>query len=311
MIFTQGQIRDLLSILKRYELVFIAGQLGLDYLSEFDKSILLAAGVDLDQYKNSKGVVEHAFLWGILAEAIGDDRAKKMDYKQFQNFLASGNFVPLTEEEEFALQQVKNRAYNDITGLGNRIRTSVSNSVVSNNLKNPAYIKSIIKQKTIKAVELRQGARTLASELGEATEDWERDWLRIAYYLTHEAYNAGRAQSILKNQGVDAEVYFDVYPGACNHCKRLFLTDPEDPDSMPVVFKLSEVMANGNNIGRKASDWLPTISPIHPYCRCTINHKKPGFDWNPELRAFTIPVKIKSKNPKLTNVKLNIKVNKG
>ena len=47
MIFNQGQIQDMLSILKRYELVFIAGQLGLDYLSQSDKDILIAAGVNL------------------------------------------------------------------------------------------------------------------------------------------------------------------------------------------------------------------------------------------------------------------------
>ena len=52
MIFTQGQIQDMLSILKRYELIFIASQLGLDFLSQADKALLLAAGIDLDSYKN-------------------------------------------------------------------------------------------------------------------------------------------------------------------------------------------------------------------------------------------------------------------
>ena len=90
MIFSQGQIQDMLSILKRYELVFIAGQLGLDFLSQSDKDILIAAGINLDKYKNKKGVIEHAFLFGILAEAIGDARAKKMTYAQFQKFSCFG-----------------------------------------------------------------------------------------------------------------------------------------------------------------------------------------------------------------------------
>ena len=45
----------MLSVLKRYELIFIAGQLGLDFLSQNDKDILKAAGIDLDKYKNKKG----------------------------------------------------------------------------------------------------------------------------------------------------------------------------------------------------------------------------------------------------------------
>lgn len=310
MIFNQGQIQDMLSILKRYELVFIAGQLGLDFLSQSDKDILIAAGVNLDKYKNKKGVVEHAFLFGILAEAIGDARAKKMTYAQFQKFLASGNFIPLTEEEEFALQTVKNRAYTDITSLGNRMRTGLSNVVLKNNQSQSVLVQQMIKQKTVKAIELRVGARGFAADLAETSQDWEVDWLRIAYYLTHEAYNSGRAQSILKEYGADAEVYFDVYPGACQRCRELYLTDPEDPDSEPIVFKLKDIIANGNNIGRKVKEWKPTISPTHPYCRCTINHKKAGFAWDAELRAFTKPIKKTSTNPKLKGVKLNIKVSK-
>lgn len=310
MVFTNSQIQDMLSILKRYELTFIANQLGLDYLSQSDKDILIASGINLDEYKNKKGVIEHAFLFGILAEAIGDARAKKMSYTQFQKFLSSGNFIPLTEEEEFALETVKNRAYTDITSLGSRMRTGLSNVVLRNNQQQSLLVQNMIKKKTIRAVELRLGARGLAADLADTSKDWEVDWLRIAYYLTHEAYNSGRAQSILKNYGSDAEVYFDVYDGACDWCKKLYLKDPNDPDSEPIVFKLKDIIENGNNIGRKVKEWKPTISPTHPYCRCTINYKKPGFDWDAELRAFTIPVKKVSSNPKLKGVKLNIKVTK-
>lgn len=310
MIFTQSQIQDMLSILKRYELVFIAKQLGLNFLSQADKNILLAAGIDVNKFKNKKGVIEHAFLFGILAEAIGDARAKKMSYLQFQQFLSSGNFIPLTEEEEFALQTVKNRAYTDITNLGARMRTGLSNAVLRNNQQQALIVQKMIKQKTVKAIELRSGARGLAADLAETSKDWEVDWLRIAYYLTHEAYNSGRAQSILKEHGPNAEVYFDVYPGACKRCAELYLTDPSDPESIPIVFTLKEIVANGNNIGRKVADWKPTISPTHPYCRCTINYKNPNFDWDADLRAFVKPKKKISSNPKLQGVKLNIKVSK-
>lgn len=310
MVFTQSQIQDMLSILKRYELVFIAKQLGLSFLSQADKNILLAAGIDVNKYKNKQGIIEHAFLFGILAEAIGDARAKKMSYLQFQKFLASGNFIPLTEEEEFALQTVKNRAYTDITNLGARMRTGLSNAVLRNNQQQALVVQNMIRQKTVKAIELRSGARGLAADLAETSKDWEVDWLRIAYYLTHEAYNSGRAQSILKQHGPNAEVYFDVYAGACVHCSELYLTDPDDPESIPIVFPLKEIIANGNNIGRKVADWKPTISPTHPYCRCTINYKDPNFDWDAEMHAFVKPKKKVSSNPKLKGIKLNIKVSK-
>jgi len=300
----------MLSILKKYELIFIAGQLGLDFLSQTEKDILRAYGIDLDKYKDEEGIIEHAFLFGILAEAIGDDRAKKMSYASFKKFLESGKFIPLTEMEEFALHFVKQRAYTDITNLGNRMRNSLSNSVLRNNQQQSLLVQKVIQKKAIKAIELRSGARALAADLANVSKDWEVDWLRIAYYITQEAYNSGRSQSILREYGPDAEVYFDVFPGACHKCKELFLEEPENPDSKPIVFKLKNIIANGNNIGRKTADWLPTVSPIHPYCRCIINYKKPGFDWDEELRAFVKPVKRKSSHSKLKDIKLDVKVSK-
>lgn len=266
MIFTASQISDMLSILKKYELMFIANQLGTDFLTAADKAILLAAGIDVDQFKNAQGIIEHAFLFGILAEAIGDARAKKMNYKQFQKFLKSKNFIPLTEEEELALQNVKQRAYTDITNLSNRMAGAFRNVVLKNNQEQLLLAQKIVRDKAVTAIELRQGATKLAQELADAAQSWDTDWLRVAYYILHEAYNTGRSQSILKNNGADAEVYFDVFPKACKKCKELYLEDPDDENSSPKIFKLKDLIANGNNIGRKQADWLPTIGPIHPYC---------------------------------------------
>ena len=151
---------------------------------------------------------------------------------------------------------------------------------------------------------------TLAADLAETSKDWEVDWLRISYYLTHEAYNTGRAQSILHEYGQDAEVWFDVYEGACDSCKELYLTDPDDEDSEPIVFKLKDIIANGNNIGRKKANWLPTISPVHPYCRCSVNYKRPGYTWDANLHSFNKPTKIKSTNKKLQNIDSLIKITK-
>lgn len=308
MYFTNSEIRELLDILKAQELVFIATQLGVEFLTDFDKELLRQAGVDLDQFTNSKGVIEHAFLFGMLADAVGSKRAKGMNYKQFRAFVASKNFIPLTDEEELALQTIKTRAYNDITALGSRMRTGVGNILLKQNQATAAQ--KMIRDKAARAIELRQSAPKLAQEFADASKNWDADWLRVAYYLTHEAYNSGRAQSILRQYGKDAKVYFDVYEGACKHCRTLGLVYPDDPMSEPIIYKLDDIIANGNNIGRKASEWRSTISPIHPYCRCTLMHKPDGFEWDEELRAFTKPKKREVSNPKLRGVKLNIKVTK-
>ena len=310
MIFTAAQIQDIVGILQRHQLTFIAEQLGLNYLSPNDRAILTAAGIDLTKYANNQGVVQHAYLFGLLAEAIGDKRAKDMNYQQFQKFLKSGQFVPLTDEEEFVLEQVKNQSYNDISGLGSRIIQGTKNIIIRANLQQQNKIRKLIQKKAEDAVKYRQSAAKMASELGHATEDWERDWLRISYTVLQNAYNYGRARAIFRDHGEDAEVYFDVLTGACKHCKELYLTDPGDENSQPIIFKLKDIIANGNNIGRKAADYLPTISPVHPYCRCTVRYKDPNMEWDSTTLSFTKPKKFVPKNKKLQGIKLNIKVKK-
>ena len=310
MIFNAQQVTDIVSILQRHQLTFIAKQLGLNYLSPTDRAILTAAGVDLNQFTNSQGIVEQAYLFGLLSEALGDERSKGMDYKQFQKFIKSGQFVPLTGEEKFVLEQVKNQSYNDISGLGSKIIQGTRNIVVRANLRQQNKIRNIIKKKAIDAVQFRQSAAKMASEIGHATGDWERDWLRIAYYVLQNSYNYGRARAIFRDHGDDAEVYFDVLKGACQHCRELYLTDPDDEDSAPKIFKLKDILSNGNNIGRKVADWLPTVSPIHPFCRCSIRFRDPNMEWDASTLSYTKSKKYVPKNKKLRNIKLNIKVSK-
>lgn len=305
MIFSIAQINDIISILRRHQWVFIAEQLGLNYLSQADKDLLLAAGVDLAKYTNSQGIIEHAFLFGLLSEALGDERSKDMTYDQFKKFLKSGNFIPLTEDEEFALEQLKNRAYTDLTSLGNRIATGTSNVIIRANQQQQNELQAIVKKKAINAVKQRQSATKLASELGHATEDWERDWLRIAAYIMHEAYNYGRAKSAFRKYGEDAEVWFTVLDNACESCRKLYLKDPDDPDSEPIVFKLKDVIANGNNIGRKVADWKPTIAPIHPYCfnsSATKIYTSKGWKNISEINIGDLVLTHKGRFRKVTNV---------
>ena len=299
----------MLNLLDRSRLIFIAQQVGLNYLTPAEKLLLQQSGVDFTKFTNSKGIIEHAFLFGILAEAIGDKRAKNMSYADFTKFLASGQFIPLTQDEEYALEQIKNRAYTDITNLGNRMKNAVANIVIKNNQTRQQAVAEVIKKKAISAVELRKSSRQLAADLAEVSQDWEVDWLRIAHYLMHEAYNTGRAQNILKTYGKDAEVYFDVYEGACKECRELYLEDPDDPNSQPKVFKLVDVIKNGSNIGVKKQNWKPTISPTHPYCRCTVNYKNPKFGWDADRKSFSKVTLQRPMHDKLKNVgALDIKI---
>ena len=85
----------------------------------------------------------------------------------------------------------------------------------------------------------------------------------------------------------------DVYNGACKHCIKAYLTG--GIDSEPKIFKLSELRANGTNIGKKPEAWLPVIGGMHPHCRCTLNKYNPLYSWDSKTRSFTKPKEYKQR----------------
>ena len=118
----------------------------------------------------------------------------------------------------------------------------------------------------------------------------------------HSAYDEGRAMSIMREYGNDALVYKLPKEEACESCVELFMIG-----DVPRIFKLSQLMANGSNIGVPKKEWKATVGPVHPHCRCGLNRVPQGYKWNPKTKMFDLPVKLERKR----EGKIGIKVGDG
>lgn len=285
MILTPKQIEDIINIIRKNVTVFIGQQIGFGNLPLIDKSFLKAMKVDLKRF-NKLSKIQQAYYFGIITKALGRTKSKALSFKDFEKFFNEKNQIPLSTIEEGALKHLEQRAYNDLSGLGNRMANSFSNRILVATQKQKHGIQKIIKTKVKQAVKESKSQNWLASELRNATKDWARDFDRIADFLMHEAYDTGRAYAILEEFGPNAEVYKDVYLGACDNCIDAYLTGGIGSEAR--VFTVSELIGNGTNIGRTQKEALPVIGPHHPYCRCTISHKPKGNLWNPATLSFDI-----------------------
>ncbi|MEI6815347.1 MAG: hypothetical protein WCL14_01960 [Bacteroidota bacterium] len=91
----------------------------------------------------------------------------------------------------------------------------------------------------------------LASDLGHLTNDWGRDWRWIAHHITLDHFNYKKAQEFLDSFG-DTLVYKNVYKEDCKACKKLYLKNPDiENDKEPKIYKLSELILNGDNLNPK------------------------------------------------------------
>lgn len=304
MLLSSQQITELLQIIQNNQSILVGSQLGLDFLSEYDKALLEAYGVDwINLYSEEGDSIYQSFHFGMLAQALNDITSlSKFDYKQIKQYIKDGQYIPLTERERSAIQYIKNQTFSDIRTLNGRIFQETNAILLNNSLKDQV---EFIKKELEEGVKMQKSYREIANQLHKKTGDWSRDFDRIVEYQMNSAYQHGRAAFINKNNpGSDPEVYKRVFTSACKHCIKLYLTGGFG--SEPIIFKLSEIRANGTNIGRKVAEWKAVIDSTHPYCRCLLVEKRPGYKWNVQDQAFNI-IDLETK-PKLKSPRAPIRV---
>lgn len=112
----------------------------------------------------------------------------------------------------------------------------------------------------------------IAKKLEEATQNYKVNWKRIAHTELWNAKIYGQATAILNGECKGAElkgktyVYKKVEPNACKYCKMHYL----QPNGLPRLFTLDELISYGTNYGKKREDWNPVLGTMHPNCMCRL-----------------------------------------
>ena len=167
MIFTPNQIEELMGILEKYTLTFIAKHVGTDILTKQDRDLLRMAGVDIAKINVNASNIAQAFKFGMLSDALGSSGAKGMTYESFKKFLDTGKFVPLNKKEKGALTSLKYQTYTDMKGLTSKMQTDVMQKlVVADKAKNEIKHSPQVTEAAKRAIEHRKGVTFMASELG-------------------------------------------------------------------------------------------------------------------------------------------------
>lgn len=277
MVFTPDQISEILELIDVYVLNNAIGTVSGAYLTDQERALLDKYGIN---YTNRIQSVDDAFRYGMLSQTLVG--AKNLNYEQIKKRIKSKNFLPLTIDEQAAIDALRLYNYGELKGLGNRLKGSANAIAIEiDNVIRQQYEK-VVKTQAIQAKMNREGVKQLTSRLGHATGDWARDFDRMSDYLLHRAHSEGRVHAIKRQEVLGDQAYIIVQNTACNSCRRLYLNG----DGSPKVFPLKELIANGTNVGRKQADWKPVIPPAHPWCYCEVSQKYHWEEWNPETQQF-------------------------
>ncbi len=284
MTLTQGQISELLEQFSQQLIIFAAKTSGTAYLSSAERHVLESSGINVDSlYEESSDVVKLNFQLGLLSQAIGQS-AESITFQQLKKYIQSGQQFPLTERELTTIDSIKRQAIADIRTNQGKIFSDINNVVKQNDAGHRSQ-HEFIRETIIEGVSKRQTVKEISTELARLTGDWSRNFNKSVQYISHTALNEGRLALIQRREQGTSQVYFHVQKDACKHCVSLYLT--HGPGSEPRIFTASELLTNGSNIGRKTSDWMATVEPVHVHCRCLLTEYIEDTKWNGH--AFVIP----------------------
>lgn len=277
MFLTDAQLHEIRDIIRAHHSAFIVNNLGSEAVDPDTLKKLQDMGLVDPQIDN---LAEESYLYGQLLALKDDPLVQTMTYDQFRDYVRKVG-IPLGPIERRAAEWAAHSAAQYVVGLGNRVDIATGQMLIEADAQLRDQLRTTIRTETAEAIARRETAKQLKSRLGWATGDWTRDLDRIAVTEIQYALDRGAADHYASRYGTGVEVYILPAPDACEHCHRLHL----GTDGQPRIFKLSQLEANGSNVGRKARDWKPVVGPVHPHCGCTLHRLPTGWGFNEDGEA--------------------------
>lgn len=222
-------------------------------------------------------IPKDAYQFGLIAAQL-KRRGKKLpvSYEQFQKYIKS-NPIPLTQEERDTIKHLQRSMETVFTGLGDKIKKDTGQIIATADAKLRRTLAGAAQRELISGVEHRRAVADVASRMRQATHDWAFDFLRAAATELNNAHQEGRLKDIQsRNKGRDPRVYKQPRPDACPECVKHYTVD----GTKPRIYRLSQLIANGSNVGRKKAERRAVVDSLHPWCRCELHELPDGFELN-------------------------------
>lgn len=266
MLFNNEQIQEILSLVDFRFADLVWKIFGPSHLTSQDKENLKKHGIDPGSLVKKIPPYWANWMFGLLSGKLSDYQTKQISYKDLLDYLARRQYETPSKREIEEYEMACNRTYGYLKGLGDKMKKDISSYISDSELRMRIEQERTIKEGVKRGIVERDTTKLIAAKISNQLNDWSRDWNRIVETEYQGVFNMGRVQSYMREgDGPNTLIYFDVYPAACRHCIRLYLT--AGIGSEPKLFTAEELIGNGTNIGRRVADWKPTIiTAVHPFC---------------------------------------------
>lgn len=240
--------------IKVFHLNFLFNIIGSSYLTQKELDFLeKELGKKNLNYDNIP-LIDKIFILGQLAQKLGITNINEVNLKDFEDYILDGIKNKKIKTSNEKLDIIKKQAYLDILGKQFGIEKDIRQSILNeeNNNRGKFRISKIV------------------DSIKSKFEDWSSLDNSISY-VSESAFDEGKAVQIKEDSIFDDPYVYKVPiedERLCKACKSAYLNE----DGSPKIYRLSELEANGSNIGLKPNEWKPTLGQLHLHCRCILQY---------------------------------------
>ena len=274
MIISKEALQRIREIIAKHYTQLISETNGLSALTEQEiNEIRNITGETPENYDSLLSLLYYNNILNDVNSSKGPSTVPQMRQQQ-QNkpskFVYKAGEEHINENFKHVVEKFKADIASRFEGVIRDMNNDFRNNVLQNGNR-PEELQQLVKEST---------TGKLKQRLRDLTGDLNRNWERVAVTETANAIGMGSLDRVVSdNEGKEAEdiyVFRITVPDAatCKYCKKFYL----DSDGTPAVYRLSTLLENGTNYGKKAADWKAVAGATHPNERCSgVLELKPGW----------------------------------
>ena len=262
MVISKEKLALIKGIIEKNSKAFVISTLGRSVFTQKEINAMRKEGIDVS---NADSFLELIYNYAFLNEKNSANKPTSGPDAQAQQ--AVPGVKPVGDAHDAAVEHLNEMAkvsldklQQDTTSRIEGIIRDSNNSYRFNALQNldrPESFDNLVKQSSVGKIK---------QELRDYTKEANRNWARVATTEVSNSIGLGATDRIV-SQNRDKkpeEVY--VYrivvndQALCKWCDRFY----QDDDGSPKVYRLSTLLDNGSNYGKKTAEWNPVVGATHP-----------------------------------------------
>lgn len=276
MIISKERLEKIREIIEKHYSQLVISVLGKSVFSKRELKQLEEIGVDTS---NKESLLSLIYYHNFVNAPI--DRNSPTSVEEMKAQQSQPGVRPQGEAHDYTVDNLNDKTRQLIDKLRADMTTKLEGIIRDNNddykfnalqnLDRSDMADQLVKESTLGRVK---------QKLRDTSKDGTRDWMRVALTEMSNAIGVGSVDRIVSdNASTDLEdVYvYRVIVGddlTCKWCRKFY----GDVGQAPKVYRLSTLLGNGSNYGKKPDTWMPVVGATHPNTRTSqIIELKPGF----------------------------------